>query len=172
MPWEGQSTLHESRSWGKGQSTMCYRGRESNDRWVEDSCPTSGLVQRERTGELPCGDVCAPGRDRPRRSDDAKIRRRKAQPVTAHQGRSLQCDKRRSRTGREHGCGDRVGLASRFEARNHPRPKPTFGEAGNGSGMETMPGRKLRTYAHVRPLRGHVPTSLVDSATVANWVRR
>ena len=41
-----------------------------NDRWVEDSCPTSGLVQRERTGELPCGDASAPGRDRPRRSDE------------------------------------------------------------------------------------------------------
>ena len=38
--------------------------------------------------------------------------------------------------------------------------------------METMPEREFRTYAHVRPLRGHVPTSLVDSAAVANWVRR
>jgi hypothetical protein len=38
--------------------------------------------------------------------------------------------------------------------------------------METMPGRESRTYAHVRPLWGHVPTSLVESAAVANWVRR
>jgi hypothetical protein len=35
-----------------------------------------------------------------------------------------------------------------------------------------MPGWEPWTYAHVRPPRGHVPTSLVESATVANWVRR
>ena len=63
--WWKEQMLHESRSWGPGQSAMRYRGRGS-----QDSCPTSGLVQREKTGELSCGNVRYRADDNARRSGE------------------------------------------------------------------------------------------------------
>src|SRR4051812_28247503 len=63
-----EQSLHESRSWGPGQSATRYRGMRS-----KDFCPSSGLVQRERTGELSCGDVRYRADDNARRSGEISL---------------------------------------------------------------------------------------------------
>jgi len=60
---------------GLGPNPYGYRGVESTTQWGHDFCPSSGLVQRERTGELSCGDARHRARGWPKGIPDDNARR-------------------------------------------------------------------------------------------------